>query len=81
MIHTKTALVFCAARGKYMVSISDQKHVRLWTKFIQLLNSLHSSRLLKSQTPERDVWINERLIPSSEVTTQKPASDFDRLIV
>ena len=64
-----------------MVSISDQKHVRLWTKFIQLLNSLHSSRLLKSQTPEKDVWINERLIPSSEVTTRKPASDFDRLIV
>ena len=64
-----------------MVSISEQKDVRLSTKFIQLLNSIHSSRLLESQTPEKDVWINEPLIPSYEVTTGKAASDFDRLIV
>ena len=64
-----------------MVSISEQKRVRLSTKFIQLLNSLHASRLLELQTAEKDVWINEPLIPSSEVTTRKPASDFDQLIV
>ena len=50
-------------------------------QFIQLLNSLHASRLLELQTAEKDVWINEPLIPSSEVTTRKPASDFDQLIV
>ena len=64
-----------------MVSITEQKDVGSSTKFFQLLNSLHSSRLLESQTPEKDVWINEPLIPSSEVTTRKPATDFDQLIV
>ena len=58
-----------------MVSISEQKDVRLSTKVFQLSNSLHSSRFLESQTPEKDVWVNELLIPSSEVTTRKPASD------
>ena len=65
-----------------MVSISEQKDVRLSTKVFQFLNSLHASRLLESQTPEKDVWIKEPLIPSSDVTTRKPsASDFDQLIV
>ena len=59
-----------------MVSISEQKDVRWSTKFFQLLNSLHSSRFLESQTPEKDVWINEPLIPPSD---RKPASDFDCL--
>ena len=41
--------------------------------------SLNVSRLLQSQTPEKDVWINEQLMLSSDVTTRKPGSDFDWL--
>ena len=43
--------------------------------------SLNFSRLLESQTSEKDIWINEQLMLSSDVTTRKPGSDFDWLIV
>ena len=43
--------------------------------------SLNFSRLLESQTPEKDVGINEPLMLSNDVTTRKPGSDFDWLIV
>ena len=33
-------------------------------------DSLNFSRLLESQTPAKDVWINERLMLSSDVTTR-----------
>ena len=43
--------------------------------------SLNFSRRLESQTPEKDVGINEPLMLSNDVTTRKPGSDFDWLIV
>ena len=32
-------------------------------------------------SPLCNVWIDQLSIPASDVTTQKPGSDFDRLIV
>ena len=43
-----------------MVSISEQKRVRLSIKFIQLLNSLNCSRRLELQTPRRERRLNQR---------------------
>ena len=43
--------------------------------------SLNFSRLFESQTPEKEVWINKPLMLSSDVTTRKPSSNFDWLIV
>ena len=37
--------------------------------------SLNFIRLLESQTPEKDVWFNEPLTPSSDVTTRKLGTD------
>ena len=37
--------------------------------------SLNFISLLESQTPEKDVWINEPLSPSIDVTIRKPGTD------
>ena len=43
--------------------------------------NLNFSRLFWSLTPERDVWIREPQMPSSDVTARKLGSDFDWLAV
>ena len=42
--------------------------------------SLNFIRLLESQTPEKDVWINEPLTTSSDVTTRKPGTDCPNIL-
>ena len=42
--------------------------------------SLNFSRLLESQTPEKDVCINEPLTPSTDVTTRKPGTDCPNIL-
>ena len=43
-------------------------------------SSLNFSHLLKSQTPERENWINQPLMPVASITTWKPGSDFAWLL-
>ena len=40
-----------------------------------------SSDYFESFSPLSNVWIDRALMPSSDVTAQKPGSDFDWLIV
>ena len=42
--------------------------------------SLNFSHLLKLQTPERENWINQPLMPVASITTWKPGSDFAWLL-
>ena len=53
---------------------------------IRVLRSLNSQPLFGScpgslAHSRKDVWIHSPLIPSSDVTTRKPGSDFDWLII
>jgi len=42
------------------------------TSFAVFTTSLNFSRFLHLQTPERDIWINKSLIPSSDITNHFP---------
>ena len=44
-------------------------------------SSLNFRHPFESDTPIRDVLMDEQLMPSRDVTTRKPGSDFDWLIV
>ena len=46
--------------------------IQITTSFAVFTTSLNFSRLLDLQTPERDIWINESLLSSSDITNHCP---------
>ena len=48
--------------------------------FIELVR-LNFTYPFEWHTPERDIWIDEPLMPSSHTITRKPGGDYDWLIV